>query len=341
MQLFSFNLNVKCNFQGLIDTAVKTSRSGYLQRCLIKHLEGLTVQYDMTVRDSDNSVIQFMYGEDGMDIAKCQFLKTKQFPFLSDNSKTIIPNDEFVNKLKDSSNHNDILKHRKKIRSWQKKNPIPCKHRETSFKQFSSEIVSDIEIDKPNKISKKTGRRKIDQQIIKLWSEADDEQKQKYSKKCLPCPDPVASKYQSDCHIGAYSENIEKLINNYLKCGIEKNPIFSDVIAVKSMRSLVAPGEPVGLLAAQSIGEPSTQMTLNTFHFAGRGEMNVTLGIPRLREILMLATENIKTPSMDIPFKKNINMIKNSEWLRKKMIRVTLADVLESKFKLYCFEKYI
>ena len=44
------------------------------------------------------------------------------------------------------------------------------------------------------------------------------------------------------------------------------------------------PGEPVGVLAAQSVGEPSTQMTLNTFHFAGRGEMNVTLGIPRLRK---------------------------------------------------------
>ena len=51
----------------------------------------------------------------------------------------------------------------------------------------------------------------------------------------------------------------------------------------------------------QSIGEPSTQMTLNTFHFAGRGEMNVTLGIPRLREILMVASANIGTPAMDIP----------------------------------------
>jgi DNA-directed RNA polymerase I subunit RPA1 len=51
----------------------------------------------------------------------------------------------------------------------------------------------------------------------------------------------------------------------------------------------------VGLLAAQSIGEPSTQMTLNTFHFAGRGEMNVTLGIPRLREILMSSGANIST----------------------------------------------
>lgn len=303
-----------------------------MQRCLIKHLEGLTVQYDMTVRDSDNSVIQFYYGEDGMDIAKCQFLKTKQFPFLSENAKTIIPNDELLTRLKESSKYNDLIKHKKKIRSWQKKNPLPSKHRETSFKTFSSEIISDIEIDKPNKISKKTGRRKIDQQIIKLWNEADDELKEKYSKKCLACPDPVASKYQSDAHFGAHSENIEKLITNYLKSGNEKNPMFNDVIAMKSMRSLVAPGEPVGLLAAQSIGEPSTQMTLNTFHFAGRGEMNVTLGIPRLREILMLATENIKTPSMDIPFKKNINMNQNSEWLRKKMARVTLADVLECKF---------
>ena len=66
------------------------------------------------------------------------------------------------------------------------------------------------------------------------------------------------------------------------------------------MRSLADPGENVGLLAAQSIGEPSTQMTLNTFHFAGRGEMNVTLGIPRLREILMTASKSIATPSASI-----------------------------------------
>ena len=66
------------------------------------------------------------------------------------------------------------------------------------------------------------------------------------------------------------------------------------------MRCLADPGENVGLLAAQSIGEPSTQMTLNTFHFAGRGEMNVTLGIPRLREILMTASKNIATPSAQV-----------------------------------------
>lgn len=84
-----------------------------------------------------------------------------------------------------------------------------------------------------------------------------------------------------------------------------------------------------GLLAAQSIGEPSTQMTLNTFHFAGRGEMNVTLGIPRLKEILMTASKQLKTPSMDIPFKAGTTPRK-AEKLRLKLIRVTVADVLES-----------
>lgn len=70
---------------------------------------------------------------------------------------------------------------------------------------------------------------------------------------------------------------------------------------MKSLKSCISPGDSVGVIAAQSIGEPSTQMTLNTFHFAGRGDMNVTLGIPRLREILMVASSNIKTPSMQVP----------------------------------------
>jgi DNA-directed RNA polymerase II subunit RPB1 len=64
-------------------------------------------------------------------------------------------------------------------------------------------------------------------------------------------------------------------------------------------RAAVNPGEMVGVLAAQSIGEPATQMTLNTFHFAGVSSKNVTLGVPRLKEILNVA-KNIKTPSMTV-----------------------------------------
>ena len=58
----------------------------------------------------------------------------------------------------------------------------------------------------------------------------------------------------------------------------------------------------VGALAAQSLGEPATQMTLNTFHYAGVSAKNVTLGVPRLEEILNM-TKNPHTPSMTIYLK--------------------------------------
>lgn len=93
-------------------------------------------------------------------------------------------------------------------------------------------------------------------------------------------------------------------MSSYSNHGLSDNDKKSvkESIRLKAMAATAAAGEPVGCVAAQSVGEPSTQMTLNTFHFAGRGEMNVTLGIPRLREILMMATKSIKTPSMEIPF---------------------------------------
>ena len=61
----------------------------------------------------------------------------------------------------------------------------------------------------------------------------------------------------------------------------------------------VQPGEMVGALAAQSIGEPATQMTLNTFHYAGVSAKNVTLGVPRLKEIINVSKQP-KTPSLTV-----------------------------------------
>ena len=80
---------------------------------------------------------------------------------------------------------------------------------------------------------------------------------------------------------------------------------FESLIAAKYGSALVSPGEAVGCIAAQSVGEPSTQMTLNTFHLAGAGA-NVTLGIPRLREIIMTASRELKTPTMSVPLKPNV-----------------------------------
>lgn len=70
-------------------------------------------------------------------------------------------------------------------------------------------------------------------------------------------------------------------------------------IETKFNQAIAKAGEMVGSLSAQSIGEPATQMTLNTFHFAGVSSKNVTLGVPRLKEILNLL-KNIKTPGLTV-----------------------------------------
>ena len=81
-------------------------------------------------------------------------------------------------------------------------------------------------------------------------------------------------------------------------------------ILTKFEASIVNPGECVGTIAAQSIGEPATQMTLNTFHFAGVSAKNVTLGVPRLAELINVA-QNIKTPSLTIYLQPEIALDQN------------------------------
>lgn len=271
--------------EGLIDTAVKTSRSGYLQRCLIKHLEGLTVSYDGTVRDSDNTVVQWQYGEDGMDILKSQFLKLKQMPFLNQNRDAIV-DDEILESLRNSPEVDEkIQKITKRIRTYKKK------HGTTIQRPMRTE----------NRLIKR-------------------------------CPPTVTSQFPPNRYFASISELAEEILEKYLKtsdCDAEQ---ARNIMHIKSARSLAEPGEPVGLIAAQSIGEPSTQMTLNTFHFAGRGDMNVTLGIPRLREILMMASANIKTPSMEIPFlnQSSETLEKTADKFRIRLNQVTVNDVLEN-----------
>ena len=68
-------------------------------------------------------------------------------------------------------------------------------------------------------------------------------------------------------------------------------------------------------------------MTLNTFHFAGRGEMNVTLGIPRLREILMVASAKIKTPTMEIPLTRDSSSRDKAKLLQEELNAVKLYSV--------------
>ncbi|CAI9761147.1 unnamed protein product [Fraxinus pennsylvanica] len=223
--------------EGLVDTAVKTSRSGYLQRCLIKNLESLKVSYDYTVRDADGSIIQFYYGEDGVDVHRTSFLKN--FKALADNQETICR--KFQNK--------------REFNTYIEKLPDLL---EKEARQFICDA------------------RKETSEVQKLTEN-----------KHLPK--------------GRKSKKKENQLEEQKAIKKEQNE-FLDLVEQKYLSSLAQSGEPVGVIAAQSIGEPSTQMTLNTFHLAGRGEMNVTLGIPRLQEILMTASDIIKTPILTCPF---------------------------------------
>jgi hypothetical protein len=135
-------------------------------------------------------------------------------------------------------------------------------------------------------------------------------------------PDPVASLRPISSLVGAVAERVQEQLSSYA----DRNPSgllaaaprdaapggvggvitrgeFTTLVWLKYLRALADPGEAVGTLAAQSVGEPSTQMTLNTFHLAGHGGANVTLGIPRLREVLMTASRSPKTPMMVMPLR--------------------------------------
>ena len=95
-------------------------------------------------------------------------------------------------------------------------------------------------------------------------------------------------------------------------------------------REEVEPGESVGTIAAQSVGEPGTQMTMRTFHYAGVVELNVTLGLPRLIEVVD-ARKKISTPTMDIYFTEEFR--NDEEFIRKmgnKIGKITLNDIIKN-----------
>ena len=92
--------------------------------------------------------------------------------------------------------------------------------------------------------------------------------------------------------------------------------------------SKAEPGECIGLVSAESIGEPGTQMTLNTFHFAGVAEMNVTMGLPRIIEILD-GRKVIKTPMMEIYLKKPYSEGKDIKEIAFSIKETRVEEVIE------------
>lgn len=265
--------------EGLIDTAVKTSRSGYLQRCLIKGMEGLRVAYDTTVRDSDGTIVQFLFGEDGIDISKQKYLN--DFEFVLRNLDSQLPQIRYHEPGTQAlfEHKDEVMKRMKSaIRSINSRNPLDPVSSEldpTAFgfatsEKFYSKLMDYVKNNKDGLIKEKKGSGNQKGQIARKTAEK--------------------------------------------------------ILAAKYIRSLVEPGEAVGIVAGQSVGEPSTQMTLNTFHLAGHSSKNVTLGIPRLREILMTASAKISTPSMTLVLNEELSE-QDGERFAKSISVLPLAHV--------------
>lgn len=122
--------------------------------------------------------------------------------------------------------------------------------------------------------------------------------------------------------------NPDGLIHKKSKGELLTQKAFETLLEMKYMSSVVDPGEAVGIVAAQSVGEPSTQMTLNTFHLAGHSAKNVTLGIPRLREIVMTASKKPSTPSMTLHMHPELDEGAGDNFA-KGITKVTLAEVTD------------
>lgn len=265
--------------EGLIDTAVKTSRSGYLQRCLTKQLEGVHISYDNSVRDADGTLIQFLYGGDAVDVTQESHMT--QFKFCADN-------------------YDALLK---------KYNPAA--------------LIEHLDVESALKYSKKALKHRKKTEKVPHYS-----QKVKY--------DPVVSKFNPSKYLGSVSENFQDKLESFIDSNNDlfksrdtvSEKKFRALMQLKYMRSLINPGEAVGIIASQSVGEPSTQMTLNTFHFAGHGAANVTLGIPRMREIIMTASAAIKTPQMTLPILADVTD-PQADTFCKSVTKVMLSEVVD------------
>ena len=310
---------------GLIDTAVKTSTTGYIQRRLIKGMEDLQSLYDLTVRNNKNKIIQFNYGGTNLDTTMIESLK---FELLNMNLSDIYERYSYdiVNKLfssnkntksKSISVHLKLIYERKSLSKFkeQKKDlankskkeiEYLIKSRNTMINNIYTYVTEEkihIPINFKNLIDHTRNAFNIT-----AYSLADItpmevyEITEKYYKKIenlfKPCEliKIVYTFYMNPfilLHINKLNKDAiifmcEKIVNIYKK-------------------SIINSGEMVGMVSAQSIGEPTTQMTLNTFHFAGvSSKSNVTRGVPRIEEILSL-TKKLKNPSLTIYLKEEDN----------------------------------
>lgn len=316
--------------EGLIDTAVKTSETGYIQRRLVKAMETVMAKYDGTLRNARGCVMQFLYGEDGMDAQRIEkqkfdtydlpikkFRETYHLDVTSDTFGQLPHIDTatgdyvyFLNRDIGESCRNDpdlriildeeydqLIKERAKIRET-----MSCKGFDTENDPF---IYLPVNIDRLIWNAQRQFRIKTLEPTTLHPKFVVDAVKKLCAEDLIIVPgdDPMSKEAQNNAtllfQMLLRSKLAAKRVLREYRLSEKAFTFLLGSIKTEFRAAVVNPGEMCGVLAAQSIGEPATQMTLNTFHSTGIGSKNVTLGVPRLNELLNVA-KNIKTPSLFI-----------------------------------------
>jgi len=268
--------------EGLVDTAVKTAETGYMARRLMKALEDLSFHYDSTVRNSENTVVQFSYGNDDLN------------PALMENNDRPVDFDRL---------HLHVSQ----------MNPCPD---EPSMSPDEVRIMVD-------EILKTEAFRILLPKGIEFHNEINI-----HFEKCAKLYEELLGDSPNITH-----KSKEQRIWN--RCRFTKTQvklIMTNAYA-KYTKALVEPGEAVGATGAQSISEPGTQMTLKTFHFAGVSSMNVTLGVPRLKEIIN-ASKLISTPIITAKLVKDDNKV-GARVVKGVIEKTTLGELAEYIKEVY------
>jgi DNA-directed RNA polymerase beta' subunit len=291
-----------------------TSETGYIQRRLVKAMEDVKVYYDNTVRNAKNSIIQYIYGEDGMDGCK---IESHYIPTIQMNSMDMEQNYHLC--------ESDKLKYHmtdKAFKDITKKTYERCSEH---FKEISED--KEFLIDKVfNGIKTTNIKYPIPfDRIIKNAYERLQGIGVKSMKTDLT-PDHVLDSidklikelYVKDTVQGMRFFHILTRLNLSPKKMIVEYHFTKDIFdwIVSQVRqyyieALSQPGEMVGIVAAQTIGEMGTQMTLDSFHVSGTAAaVKATSGVPRLKEILS-ATKKTKTPTLNIYMKHEVASVLN------------------------------
>lgn len=297
--------------EGLVDTAVKTATTGYIQRRLVKGAETCRAHYNTSVRNSEDRIIQYSYGGDGFDPVYLQRVPLKVLLFSNEHVlNTYGYSKEFIAYMArefDLEDETDMSSSLKPIFDAEVHEIMRLRDmaRHQKFSTLTPEMTSSVYV--PVHVSELVDRIEyVDR--MKRFNDNDE------TLLSIEYVQHIFDQVFILCHdierLGDGQNHTDFLLVlrtclSSRVLAIEKNiskngfAYLVQTIQRLTMQARVQNGEGVGCLAATSIGEPSTQLTLNTFHYAGVGSRNVTIGVPRIKE-LFNATRNIKIPSLTV-----------------------------------------